>query len=493
MGHLAQWLEHLPYTQGVGGSSPSVLSRYNPLAECPLGIPSRGGKCGTKPFDARKFSAERVSRMSRRSFRDPSYRLHKQSGQAVVTLSDGMGGRRDILLGKFGTPDESPESWAEYYRVLAEWKTAGRRSHSPEGKDAAEGGLSVNELILLFWRHAEQHYRHPDGSPTSELDGYKIALRPLKELYGHTPAKDFGPLGVKAVREEMIRHPVTNKVKAKDPATGKTVWRSKVIRVGLSRKAVNQYIGKIKRVFKWAVSEQLVPPDVLVGLQSVSGLQAGRSAAPEPAPVLPVPVAHVEATLRYLTPHLVAMIRLQTLTGMRPGEVCAMRTADLETSGRVWFYRPLTHKTAWRGKSRVIAVGPRAQEVLKPWLRLNLEEYLFQPREVVQALRDARKEKKKTPLTPSQKARRPKRNPSRQPGRRYGVRAYGKAIDRAARKACVPLWNPNQLRHNHGTEVRRRYGLEAAQVALGHSQANVTEVYAERDLSLAERVAAEIG
>ena len=62
--------------------------------------------------------------MSRRpSFSDPSYRLHKQSGRAVVTLPDGLGGRRDVLLGKY----DSPESWAKYYQTLAEWKAGGRR------------------------------------------------------------------------------------------------------------------------------------------------------------------------------------------------------------------------------------------------------------------------------------------------------------------------------------------------------------------------------
>jgi integrase len=429
----------------------------------------------------------------RRSSSDPAYRLHKQSGQAVVTLSDGLGGRRDVLLGKYGTPEESPESWAKYYRVLAEWKTAGRRLLPLEGKDSAEGGLSVNELILLFWRHAEQHYRHPDGRPTSELDGYRIALRPLKELYGLTPARDFGPLSLKAVRDAMVKHPVTNKARVKDPAAGKAEWRVKVIRVGLARKAINQNLGRIKRLFKWAVSEELIPAQVLVGLQSVSGLQAGRSEAYEPPPVLPVPEAHVNATLPYLTPQLAAMIRLQTLTGMRPGEVCAMRTADLETSGRIWFYRPCTHKTAWRGKARVIAIGPKAQEVLKPWLRLNLEEHLFQPCEAVRHFREQQRNRRKTPLTPSQKARQPKKNPLRRAGARYGVRAYGKAIDRAACKAGVPTWNPNQLRHGLATEVRKRYGVEAAQVLLGHERADVTQVYAERNMGLAERVAAEMG
>jgi integrase len=54
-------------------------------------------------------------------------------------------------------------------------------------------------------------------------------------------------------------------------------------------------------------------------------------------------------------------------------------------------------------------------------------------------------------------------------------------------------WHPNQLRHTRATEIRRRYGLEAAQVLLGHAKADVTQVYAERDLSLAEHVAGEIG
>ena len=71
--------------------------------------------------------------------------------------------------------------------------------------------------------------------------------------------------------------------------------------------------------------------------------------------------------------------------------------------------------------------------------------------------------------------------------------SYRRAIERGAKAAEVPEWAPNQLRHTRGTEVRKRYGLEAAQVVLGHSQANVTQVYAERDQALAAKVAAEMG
>jgi integrase len=418
------------------------------------------------------------------SRRDPSYRLHKQSGQAIVTLSDGMGGRRDVLLG----PYDSPQSREQYYRVLAEWRAnGGTASQAP-----AENPLSVAELLLLFWRHAERHYRHPDGTPTSELNDYRLSLRPLRQLYARTPAAEFGPKALKAVRDAMLRQPVTRKVKVEDPETGKARWEVKVLRVGLARKLINQRVGRIVRVFKWAVAEELVPPSVLEGLRAVRGLQAGRTEARECAPIGPVPEAFIDAVLPLVSAQVAAMIRLQTLTGMRPGEVCRMRTIDIDTTGPEWVYKPPRHKTAWRGKSRVIPLGPRAREVLKPWLRLGVEEYLFQPREAMAALRARQRVARKGRVQPSQQCRR-KRRPKKAPGERYTPRSYGFAIERACKKAGVPPWNANQVRHNFATGVRRRFGLEAAQVTLGHSKADVTQVYAERDQALAERVAREIG
>jgi integrase len=122
--------------------------------------------------------------------------------------------------------------------------------------------------------------------------------------------------------------------------------------------------------------------------------------------------------------------------------------------------------------------------------------------------------RRKTKVQPSQMNRH-RRTPRKLPGDRYTPCSYDQAIRKACEKAnqaekekaikggmdpqeaeariLVPHWSPNQLRHSHATEVRRRFGLEAAQVALGHSKADITQVYAERDLTLAVRVAAEIG
>src|SRR4051794_36419032 len=134
-------------------------------------------------------------RMSHRTH-VPSYRRHKSSGQAVVTLPDGLGGRRDVLLGKHGTK----ASRVEYARVIAEWEARGRTVPAL----AAGRSMCINEMILAFMLHAEKHYRHPDGTPTKELADYKYSLKPLKNLYGATPAPDFGPLALAAVRQKMI-------------------------------------------------------------------------------------------------------------------------------------------------------------------------------------------------------------------------------------------------------------------------------------------------
>jgi integrase len=66
-------------------------------------------------------------------------------------------------------------------------------------------------------------------------------------------------------------------------------------------------------------------------------------------------------------------------------------------------------------------------------------------------------------------------------------------VAKACVRAKVPAWSPGRLRHSFATEVRRQYGLEAAQTLLGHRRADVTRVYAERDLEKARSVALAIG
>jgi len=203
------------------------------------------------------------------------------------------------------------------------------------------------------------------------------------------------------------------------------------------------------------------------------------------------------------------MIRVQRLTGMRPCEVVIMRACDISMTTEIWIYEPYDHKNRWREQRRRIPLGPKAQEVLRPFLERDRDAYLFSPREADAWHKEHRpvhyKAKRKTPIYPSElrareraKRARRKRKPKRPKGARYSTDSYRRAIEygfKRARKASVeiPNWFPLQLRHSRATEVRRDYGLDAAQVTLGHARADVTEIYAEKNLQMAVRIARETG
>jgi integrase len=78
-------------------------------------------------------------------------------------------------------------------------------------------------------------------------------------------------------------------------------------------------------------------------------------------------------------------------------------------------------------------------------------------------------------------------------GDHYDTGSYRRAIARACKEAKVPTWHPHQLRHNAATAVRKQFGLEGAQLMLGHSSADVTQIYAEVDREKALAIAAKIG
>ena len=400
----------------------------------------------------------------------PSYRLHRASGQVIVKL-DG----KVHYLGLF----DSQVSRDEYDRLIGEWLANGRRSPAaaamtPDGC----GDRTVVEVIDAYWPHVVAYYVKPDGTPTTEQNTIRQALRPLKRLYGRTPVREFGPLALKALRDAMIR-PDPAPAPAEPAPTehaaapaGTPAPKRPRPRIPWSRGFANKQVSRIKLMFKWAVENELVPASVYHALAAVGGLRKGRSEARETAPVRPVPMAHVDAVLARVSPQLAAMIRVQLLTGMRPGEVCQMRTCDIDTAGPTWVYRPARHKTEHHGYSREVRLGPKAQAVLAPFLRADLSAFLFSPAEAVAWWRRRASAARKTPLScgnrPGSKRR---ASPKRAPGRRYTRDSYRVAIARTCRRAGVPAWHPHQLRHNAATEFRRMYGIEVARILLGHRSA----------------------
>jgi len=279
--------------------------------------------------------------------------------------------------------------------------------------------------------------------------------------------------------------------------------QTKMIELGHSRRYINDCIDRIRRMFRWGVAKELIPPATSQALGAVRSLAKHRSEAREPGPVRPVDDDTIEATLPFLPPIVADMVRFQRLTSCRPGDVCLVRPGDVDLSGEVWLYRPSTHKTEHHDHDRVICIGPQAQDVLRPYLLRDQGAYCFSPVESERRRNLAKRASRKSPMTPPQAQRQLKKAPRCSAGERYTTASYRRAIQRAVdrinrqqKKQGQPQlerWSPNRLRHTAATEIRRQFGLEAAQVALGHSSADVSQIYAERDLTLAQEIARRVG
>ena len=146
----------------------------------------------------------------------------------------------------------------------------------------------------------------------------------------------------------------------------------------------------------------------------------------------------------------------------------------------------------YRGRERTVYIGPRAQLILRLWLKTDLAAYLFSPADARAERFASMRKKRKTPVQPSQRDRR-RVGAKRRPGEHYTTRTYHHAISNACEKANVPHWHPNQLRHNAATRLRKEFGLDVARVILGHSSPVVTEVYAEVDREKAIAVMERVG
>ena len=345
---------------------------------------------------------------------------------------------------------------------------------------------TVADLVRAYKAYAKSYYVDPAGKETHEVQNITYALDVLLECFPNLPCEEFGPLRLKEVRKRMIEKK----------------W---------CRTQINRLVCTVRRMFKWAVSEQMVSPVILHGLQSVTALKRGRTKAKESKPVKPVDEQHVYEVLAHTTPVVAAMIELQLLTGMRPGELVTMRPCDIDRSNKaVWHYCPETHKNSYRGIERIVSIGPRGQELLRPFLLRAKDAYCFSPTEAEKQRRQKRTDQRRTPPSYGNRVgTNRKEHPKRTPGDRYDSTSYRKAVQyaitacnkvrRTEAKAAgvepdlMPKWTPYQLRHTHATKIRRELGYETAGAALGHTNMSATAIYAERNQGLADEAAKRFG
>jgi len=415
----------------------------------------------------------------------PKLTRHKATGQARVTI-DG----KDFYLGTFGTP----KAEARYHRLIAAWIAAGKNVPAAEDGHPLQ---TIAEVAAAFLQDAHARY-HKRDKKTSTVSHLTAAVRFILETHAAEPVDEFGPLALQAVRDRMI---------ASDPK--------------LARSYINSLVQRIRQMFAWAAERELIDPAIPHRLAVVRGLRRGQGGR-ETDRIRPVAWSTVALVRSYVSPQVWAMIRLQWHSGMRPGEVVIMRTADIEADSAVWFYRPAVFKTQHHDDraERIVALGPRAQKILAPWLRKSLEEFLFQPIEAEAARNAERTENRKIELKkrppahePARRRKRRRRRSGKKPGDHYTTDSYRTAITRAidevskrppdflsddegeALAAWVESirWTPHRIRHSYATRVRKAFGLDAARAALGHSRPSVTLDYAELDMEKAAAAARSIG
>lgn len=405
--------------------------------------------------------------------REPGYCHHKPSGQAYVRIKG-----RVHYLGAFG----SEESKAKYRQLKAEFLQS---PLSPKFSQSAKLSTSptMSQVCLAYLEHAQEYYK---GS--REYGDLERAIRPIADLFAMLPADQFETTHFRSCQAWWLSDP------------------------GRSRQYINKQSKRLLRVIKWAVGEALMRSSAYEACRCVPSLKKGRSSAPEAEPTTPVGQDVVDATIPHLTQVLADMVRFQQLTGCRPGELVTITPSMVDRSSDVWEIRLQSHKTAHRGRERTIYVGPMAQSILSRYLLRAHDAPCFSPAESERQRRAARHAERVTPLN---YGNRPGTNrvtalKEWEPGEAYTTASYGKAIKYACRKAFPApedlsgkeaieawhqshAWSPNQLRHSAATAIRKKFGIEASQVILGHSDIGVTQVYAEKDREKAVEVARAIG
>jgi integrase len=331
------------------------------------------------------------------------------------------------------------------------------------GLPAESKSITVVQIIREYRKWAESYYRDENGHETSTMATIAATMKRLRAWYGSENAESFTPLAFKDVIKRMIEG-------------------------GLSISTINASIARIKSMFRWAASEELIPQTVYDRLCTVRNEIQGKTKAKPKRVVQAVSDADIEATLPHLPAMVRDMVRLQRLTGARPGELCNMRVSEITAVGDVLVYAPNQHKNKHHGKSRTIVIAGEAIEIIKSYLASEGEFVFSSAKSMEQTLADRSAKR----VTPPNHGNRPKKRRKTLGGNKYVEDSYRRCITRACEKAGINQWSPNMLRHAAAVDIQSTLGIEAVAAVLGHSKIDTSKIYAKHNLALAIQAAKAI-
>lgn len=418
---------------------------------------------------------------------------------------------------------DDPATHELYNRLKAVWERTGKLHLDMLTPLVNTSGneITIAGLGERFRIHAETFYIDRDGQLSKEFDNFRMAWRIVRQHFGTLPAANFGPSKLKQIRHVMVRTPKKN--------NPNETW---------NRKYVNEQVNRVRRIFKWAVSEELLPVNVYEALRTARRLRPGESGVRTSRKIKPVEQERIDAIKPHVSDQVWALIQLQLLTGARSSEILKLRATDFKNNNEpVWIVEVKEHKTEHHGENhtRTLYFGPQAQGIVQPYMASRpVSAPLFSPSE---AERQRRAEMHKKRKCPAHHGNSPGTNrvddPEVSPGDHYTPCSYRRAIQRACLHvnpypaeirrpltkrnekgervaALTPeqkreqrrhqkawrsqhCWHPHQLRHNYATMIRRQFGLEDAKTMLDHSSIDVTLIYAERNREKAIEIARKVG
>jgi integrase len=375
--------------------------------------------------------------------------------------------------GVWGTP-EADENYRRFKIAILE-------NPIPALPMSVGDGVFVSELAAGYLDTIENSPMHP-----SHISHFRQVIGYLVETYGDLAVNEFSPKKLKVVRDQLV--------KAVKPCqkTGKTKRR-------FCRKMVNDYIGRIKRIFAWGVEEELVHADVYNAIRIVKNLPKRTPGTFDHPEREDVPEWVIALTLPFLAPVVAAMVVIQYLTGMRPSEVFNMRVGDIDRSRKngLWYYTPESHKTEEQIGKKPIPLGKPEQKLIAPYLEdKKPEAAVFSPRTAMRERAAKARENRKSKLTPSQQERDAKRAEKNTSKVRefYDRSSYRNTIRYAIIKGNrhgvkIPHWSPYLLRNSAATAIELEHGLDEAQAQLGHTTADMTKRYSAAQLKQREKLA----
>jgi integrase len=364
--------------------------------------------------------------------RIPSYRLHKPTNQAVVTIRG-----RDVYLGKFGTP----ESKQRYKDEIA--KMLDSKADVPIAKKGSR--LTVSEAVRLFDSQTNQlNYR--------DKNHFAKAFEPLLDRWGEEPIASFGTARYDDLRQIYVS-------------------------LNWNQTHINHQLRRVKRFLAWLVLREVYPAGKLMEIKLVKPLSR-YTLVRSPKKVVPVRDEVVTTTLPHCHLNTRGIVQFIWLTGCRPAEACMLHEDSIDYDGTItlrdgttitvkgiWVYTPPVHKNLHRGITRQILIGPKCQEIIRPYLQLSGRyDYAFPPERC-----------------------------GDRTGRFLTSHGLHNSLKRAIGRAGTEHWTPYQLRHAAGTRFRRAADKDTAGVLLGHTDQSITARYAEEDWEKAAEVVRKVG